>query len=80
MGVPLRNGEYLGKKTLTHEIMVYPDKNTIEQPAVNYAADRNNGAGFGYPSFTATLIEKGFNQGVKWLSDYLDRLLSGHCK
>jgi hypothetical protein len=38
---------------------------SIEQRAVNYAADRSQGAGHGYPSFEARLIEKGYVKGAK---------------
>lgn len=39
--------------------------NSIEQRAVNYAGDRSQGAGHGYPSWEARLIEKGYIKGAK---------------
>jgi len=32
----------------------------IEVESIGFAADRDKGAGHGYPSFTANLIEKGY--------------------
>jgi hypothetical protein len=40
-------------------------KVSIEQQAVNWAGERENGAGHGYPSFEARLLEKGFIKGYK---------------
>ncbi len=36
---------------------------SMEQSAINYAGDRNKGSAYGYPSYTANLIEKGFVAG-----------------
>jgi len=49
-----------------------PSKKQIGQAAVDYASDRKNGAGFGYPSFTAGLIEQGFEEGCKWFKSYME--------
>lgn len=40
-------------------------KRSIEQRAVDFAGDRSNGAGHGYPSWEATLIERGYVKGAK---------------
>jgi hypothetical protein len=40
-------------------------KKSIEQRAVDFAGDRSNGGGHGYPSWEATLIEKGYVKGAK---------------
>lgn len=40
-------------------------KNSIKQRALDFAGNRSKGAGHGYPSFTARLIEKGYVQGAK---------------
>lgn len=37
----------------------------LDQEAVNFASNRKLGAGHGYPSFTANLLEKGFKYGAK---------------
>lgn len=51
---------------------------SLEQMAVNYASNRDNGAGFGYPSFTADLIEKGFIAGAKQREEQYKELLSSY--
>jgi len=38
---------------------------SVRQKAVDFAGDRNLGAGHGYPSYTANLIEKAFISGYK---------------
>lgn len=51
----------------------------IKQKAINYASNRRNGGGFGYPSFTANCIEKGYNKGYKQaLSDNKDKLFTAN--
>jgi hypothetical protein len=40
-------------------------KLSVEQLAVNWAGNRDNGAGHGYPSFEANLLERGFIKGYK---------------
>lgn len=40
-------------------------KKSIQQRAVDFAADRKQGSGHGYPSYTANLIEKGYIKGAK---------------
>lgn len=47
-------------------------KKQIEQAACDYASNRDNGAGFGYPSFTADLIEKCFVAGCRWHQQYME--------
>lgn len=59
--IPLKNCKILswgGKKPKKKKI-------TIEQLAVNFAGDRKKGAGHGYPSYTAQMLEKGFIAGYK---------------
>src|SRR5687768_6781820 len=41
------------------------NKRVIGQKAVDFAGDRKHGGGHGYPSFSADLIEKGYNQAIK---------------
>lgn len=38
---------------------------SISQRAVDYAGDRSQGAGHGFPSWEARLIEKGYKKGAK---------------
>lgn len=38
---------------------------SISQRAVDFAGDRSQGAGHGYPSWEANLIEKGYIKGAK---------------
>lgn len=49
-----------------------------EQLAVDFASDRDLGAGHGYPSFEATLLEKGFIAGYEAkqeeINNYIKRL------
>lgn len=40
-------------------------KKSIKQRAIDFAGDRTQGAGHGYPSWEANLIEKGYTQGAK---------------
>ena len=40
-------------------------KESIGQRAVNFAGDRSQGGGHGYPSWEANLIEKGYIKGAK---------------
>jgi len=51
---------------------------SLQQMAVNYAGDRNNGAGFGYPSFTAGLIEKGFLAGTGCMKEQYRELIASY--
>lgn len=38
----------------------------VKQAACDYAGDRDQGAGHGFPSWTAHLIEKGFLKGYEY--------------
>ena len=40
-------------------------KKSIKQRAVDFAGDRSQGAGHGYPSWEANLIERGYIKGAK---------------
>jgi hypothetical protein len=40
-------------------------KKSIKQKAVDFAGDRSKGAGHGYPSWEAKLIERGYIKGAK---------------
>jgi len=58
---PKNNAPTLGLPLLP-EIVV---EDEVEKLAVNYAGNRKLGAGHGYPSFEACLLEKGFIEGYK---------------
>lgn len=40
-------------------------KKSVKQRAVDFAGDRSQGAGHGYPSWEANLIERGYIKGAK---------------
>ena len=40
-------------------------KKSIKQRAIDFAGDRSQGAGHGYPSWEANLIQKGYTQGAE---------------
>lgn len=40
-------------------------RKVTQQAACDFAGDRDQGGGHGYPSWTATCIEKGYNQAIK---------------
>jgi hypothetical protein len=48
----------------------------IEQLACNYAGNRKLGAGHGYPSFEARLLERGFLEGFKTAQSLSDKMFS----
>lgn len=65
----ISSASYQKQKNMEHS-------KTIEQRAVDFAGNREHGAGHGYPSRTADLIEKGYRQGAleQQLIDLFDTL------
>jgi len=61
----------IGKK-LSNSILVDLSDSAIEVESIGFAADRDKGAGHGYPSFTANLIEKGYCTALKNLKNKLN--------
>lgn len=50
-------------------------KKSIGQRAVDFAGDRSQGAGHGFPSWEASLIEKGYEKGAKDQKKIFNKLL-----
>ena len=59
-------------KYIANSTLVDLSDNAIEVESIRFAADRDKGAGHGYPSFTANLIEKGYCTALTNLKNKLN--------